>query len=505
MASDQPYKLPRIFEVKDPAANQHVVMVLMKPNVAGHYPSKPWGTAITEIGLAKKDADLFPDYVLVDFEKAPDSDDLFWIFQKLSGPEWETRTRSREGLTPAKYQGHILQTKVKQDVAPDTTPTPLTGDLILSVVEQKEDTGLAVKVEVSEVIDPAAVPLDGGETSQWGVLRTHEKVVEEGAAVAHAAGVAQASVRPFGNGKAEESITLYPEPHPGTGVIATITDQDQDPENSIVTDILKILITNAGYAAYAATLRAAGWFVERKGQDQNHAVLVASKVDMTTLPPSESFWDTDTVRLPDTLQSITVLWGDESGGGNGVSTDEDGGSARASAAASTSPSIEIAVKAGFSGRTKAYITRTYHNGPPTDVIEPYNIIPVMGSATVFSSSRNFSCSVSKSEGGSSIGTSTQVGTSGRMIQFGPFLSNGVSPTGDGVHEVDSGVYTASAGGDAYAEASALASGNVSITLPTSTPPSIAPGAVVSRYQKVQKWRLGVWIKETVTVYAPEDS
>lgn len=83
--SDQPVNTPRIYEVQDPATNAYTVMVLMPTQLASKYPSKPWGTAIEDIGLSKRDSDLYPGYVLVDFEPMKGSADLFWIFQKLPG------------------------------------------------------------------------------------------------------------------------------------------------------------------------------------------------------------------------------------------------------------------------------------------------------------------------------------------------------------------------------------------------------------------------------------
>jgi hypothetical protein len=63
------------------------------------------------------------------------------------------------------------------------------------------------------------------------------------------------------------------------------------------------------------------------------------------------------------------------------------------------------------------------------------------------------------------------------------------------------LYTASAGA-VSANAQVTARGSAEVVLPISTPTSIGAGALISRYEVIKKWRLGIWIKETVEVYAP---
>ena len=93
---EPPPNIPRIVKVKDPATGHYVMMVRMPTHLAAKWPDKPWGTSINDIGLAKKDSDLYPGYTFVDVEAMKGSPDLNWIFQKLPGPYSVTEKYSDE-------------------------------------------------------------------------------------------------------------------------------------------------------------------------------------------------------------------------------------------------------------------------------------------------------------------------------------------------------------------------------------------------------------------------
>jgi hypothetical protein len=212
MANDPPFNTPRIVEVMDPNVNQHVVMVLMSTNLATKYPNKPWGTPIDQIGLAKRESDLFPGYVLVDFEPMKNSSDLFWIFQNLeTSPTWTTRSNSRDNLIPAKFRGQVSQTKVKYDVTPETLPEAMSGDLISSIVEQQDNTGKALKITVTEVISENAEPLVGKQAYvERQIADTTEIVVIDGTVADSGLQVVRSSVSPLGNGKSIKETSTIP-------------------------------------------------------------------------------------------------------------------------------------------------------------------------------------------------------------------------------------------------------------------------------------------------------
>lgn len=212
MANDPPYSTPRIVEVMDPEVNQHVVMVLMGTHLAAKYPSKPWGTPINEIGLPKRESDLFPGYTLVDFEPVKDSADLFWIFQNLAtSPTWTTRSNTRDNLTPGKFRGQVSQTKTKQEVVPDTEPDEMTGDLVSSVVEQQDNTGKALKITVIEAIAENAEALIGQQAYvERQIADTSELLVVDGTPADSGLQVASSTVSPLGNGKSVKDTTTVP-------------------------------------------------------------------------------------------------------------------------------------------------------------------------------------------------------------------------------------------------------------------------------------------------------
>jgi len=207
MASlEQPPTITRVVEVKDPGGNFVVVYVRIPLHLASKYPDKPWGTPIEDVGLAAKDIVRFAGYTLVDLElvsgrRTGDTSDLFWVFQKLPGPVWTTTTHSREGLIPPMFREAVSQLKTKQEVVPDTEPSELAGDLVFSVVEQQEDTGKAIKVEVVETLTEVAAL--GGRVAyvERDIGLTSDELVVDGTQADSGLLVVSSRVSPLGNGK----------------------------------------------------------------------------------------------------------------------------------------------------------------------------------------------------------------------------------------------------------------------------------------------------------------
>lgn len=150
---DPPFSTPRIMKVLEPSAGQYEVIVRMDPTMASKFPDKPFGTAISAIGLAVKDSDKYPGYTLVSIEPADKgAKDHYWIFQKLDGPEWTTKSVGQEGSVPPRYKRMIATTRTKQEVASGTELDALSGNLVASIVEQQDNTGKAVKVNTEELL-----------------------------------------------------------------------------------------------------------------------------------------------------------------------------------------------------------------------------------------------------------------------------------------------------------------------------------------------------------------
>lgn len=192
---------PQIVDVQNPSTSHHVVMVRMPTNLASKWPSKPWGTSIADIGLSPKDAELYEGYTLVDIEPLKGSPDLYWMFQKLNGPEWTTKSIGQDSLIPAKFRRSVETIITNQDVDPATEPSPLEGDLIRSSIKQVENSGVAKLEDVSEIIDINADPLITPSTEDQ-LYVTSERIVDENTPSEEGFGIVQSSVQPLGNGKA---------------------------------------------------------------------------------------------------------------------------------------------------------------------------------------------------------------------------------------------------------------------------------------------------------------
>jgi hypothetical protein len=217
-----PNNVPQIVDVQQPSTGHYVVSVKMPTNLASKWPSKPWLTPITDIGLSAKDAALYPDYVLVDVEPMKGTPDLLWIFQKLSGPLWSTIVKSRENLIPQKFQEQVVTTTTTQEVIPSTVPADLTGDIVLNQVAQNVDTGKALQTITTEVIAEDVGPLLGQQFSPQGALmKTENLLVVEGTNATKGVNVASSVVDPLGNGKSiKQTVIANARPPTGSDVVA---------------------------------------------------------------------------------------------------------------------------------------------------------------------------------------------------------------------------------------------------------------------------------------------
>ena len=199
---DPPFSTPRIMKVLEPSAGQYEVIVRMDPLMASKFPDKPFGTAITEIGLAAKDTAKYAGYTLVSIEPADKgAKDHYWIFQKLDGPAWTTTSNSKDNLTPQKYRSQTVVVKTEQEVDPATAPTTLAGNLVSSVVTQTPNTGKAVLTDITETITENVIPLAGEEYGDIVTKSVSEVLVVDGTPADTGFNVISSVVEPIGNGK----------------------------------------------------------------------------------------------------------------------------------------------------------------------------------------------------------------------------------------------------------------------------------------------------------------
>lgn len=204
---EPPLNTTRIMKVLEPEGGYYVVVVRVDPSVAARFPDKPFNLPIEDeklgLKLAKRESELYAGYALVSIEPAENGGkDQFWYFQKLDGPVWDTVAKSRENLTPQKFRSSVVTTTTEQEVNPDTAPTALSGDLVLSQVERTPNTGKSVRKEVTETINENASPLVGEEYGDIITKSVSESLVSEGTAADTGIDVVSSAVEPLGNGKA---------------------------------------------------------------------------------------------------------------------------------------------------------------------------------------------------------------------------------------------------------------------------------------------------------------
>ena len=343
MADSARFNTPRIRRVLNPATGQYEVSVLADSNLEIRFPRKPFGLPIEELGLAPKDAKKYAEYILVGIESADnESKTHHWIFQKLSGPEWTTTSKSQDNLTPAKYRGQTVVVKTEQEVAPATLPTELAGDLVSSVVTQTPNSGKAVLTEVTETIDENAAALVGQQAyEQRQVVDVTEKLVVDGTPAQAGLLIVSDSVTPIGNGKSVEqtvSVTEWKE----------LSEVEwNDDLNSHVTRTEKFvspseLDTPSAHSSY-------------KIVNEHRSLRITGVVPTDALRSVHLVSEAETeVRLPDTLLSVEIIVtrilsnGDSIGVGSSYSL-----SGTSSVAVSADLTYEI--EEGYSGPATAEI------------------------------------------------------------------------------------------------------------------------------------------------------
>lgn len=237
---EPPNNIPRVLGALDPGTGRLSVAVRMPLQLASKYPDKPWGTSIASIGLATKDSNRYLGYTLVDIKPMQGSEDLLWIFEKLDGPIWTTKTIGSPNLIPEKFRSQVSQTKTKQDVVPGTAPSQLIGGITTSIVEDQDNTGKSVKTNISEEITTNNGPLVGEEYGDIVTKSTLEQLVQEGTPAKTGMHIISSIIDPLGNGLAVESTKTvkgdqWPDPVE-TGVVA---DGTHNPPPRYLRDLVR--------------------------------------------------------------------------------------------------------------------------------------------------------------------------------------------------------------------------------------------------------------------------
>jgi hypothetical protein len=524
-APEPPPKVPRIVDVQEPGTGHYVVIVRMPMDLVSSFPSTPWNTDISQIGLPKADSDKYPEHELVQIASLQGTNDLLWFFQKLEGPLWTSTYHGIDSsLIPAKYRRLIEVIKTKQEVVPSTPPDTIAGDLIYSAVERQDDTGKSTKTNITEVIDIDASPLIGELTDTWGVNTTEESLVQEGDPCDFGYGTKSSVVAPLGNGKSVKSSEFYPADDEDDGIIHTLEGREVDEETGIIYEVTKSLVDR-----YRAKALADNWpgigdgTVEIKPLDKWHSIIVTGKIVEDSLR-SHTWWELTNINLPNELEEVGVIWDSDSNGGadtNGMDNRDiiiaNNLGWRVEASASVSGSVMGApytkFKAGFNGYAKVKVTRTFHKDPPDGQdFSVQNFSAGYGTITIFGAQASIVCQAFKAGRGAfatSSGGGRRFHYDKKMTvhTFGPCVMSSTlveKNEGDGKFLTDS--YTAVGGSTPdfglypAATASIELEGRAQIHLPTTAGP--ASGSSYIAKVDIRPWRLGYWVKEVYEVFVP---
>ena len=186
-------------------------------------------------------------------------------------------------------------------------------------------------------------------------------------------------------------------------------------------------------------------------------------------------------------------------------------SAEAEATASLSASLWMQVKCGYSGPVKAVTVREYLTSAPNADPAVTLICPVRGTVSLHSTGhtiRNVTTYTGQEDEAflQSNSYSSRVSDDRHEVPIGPFLhsnptlTNATPPTATQSATSTSGS-TPAPGMYPSASSTATATGSATLHLPTSTSVPGAGTAFVLASVAI-KWRFGVWIRETVTIYHP---
>jgi len=523
--SDTPSTTPRILDVQDPESGHYVVLVSMPTQLANKWPDKPWGTPIAEIGLTKKDYERFPDHVLVDIDPASaGSQDLIWVFQKLDGPEWTTKSIGSESLIPARHRRQVTVTQTRQEVFPETLPSAIEGGITSSVVQQKDDTGKALKVNTEESIDLDGDSLLGQLTDTWGINTTEERLVIEGSAVTSGFGVKNARVSPLGNGLSVEDIERFPaDEAEGDGIIYTLRERRVDDKTGIVLLYEKSLIDASRDTEIADAATADGWYPEIQAIDKWHSIMVKAKA-LTPLPDPQTWTEGGTFSLPNVLTEVGVVWDSDirkdpsSSGTDDETFIEDNDiswtvEAEATVAGNVSGRPYTKVSAGARGTAEVTVVRTFSLGPPVDAVtthtfnEVYGMLLIKGQQAT-QSGRGSQSGIGANRTVHSGALRNHVDNNLVVHDFGPVLHSGslvIQNLGDPSTLTDSVAATSGtlpgSGSFPLVNVGVTVTGSVSLQLPASGPILTTGDTYVSDV-RTREWGFGIWIRETYTITIP---
>ena len=422
----------------------------------------------------------------------------------------ETQLSKEKPLWGIPMKFKVAAPPLKQSHVVEGTASNSDVDLGVWDMDASVDQVTEFKKKVTKSSMPASpISLAGTQTGTWGVEQVIENLNADVTTVSGEHGTKEHSIEPLGDGRAVEKKILY-----GGG---TLTEYRTDETTGIRIRMDKSLVDPAsGLPATDAHSR-----VDRQPIDVWNSIQIVSSLDTSTLPTSESWESIGRFAFPDQLLEVGISWDHSESTQTGTSgvinstTLPATASWRCEAVASADASINAAVytkiKYGHNGPIRIRVMREYFLGPPSDQVTATLIQPVYGVVTLVG--YNFHSKASSHlDGIGTKGTTTgsdygyQNAAWNHSHPIGPFVHSGVSltnPTPPASHALATASSGSTPSGNSYPTASAdvTARATASLWVPQSSTPITSGGSLITEVH-VEKWRFGVWIRETVTGYHP---
>jgi hypothetical protein len=418
-------------------------------------------------------------------------------------------TKTKPDNTPPKFQAEVEQLEESVVVEASEANPDLANDEEM----RSEQRITKHKVKRTTRKKPGVtlpVTLTGKQTGVWGEetvtedLTTSSDITPGHTVLSH-------KVEPIGNGRfvGQKVQVLSP---------SALTERRIDPETKAEITITKTLVAAGAALPPVSGLGSA----EIQPIDKWNSIQIVTSISLSGLS-AETYGGTSSFSYPDELTELGVVWvGDKTSnaGASGVLNQAEileekyswSASVEAYAAAGLSGVVYTKIENGYRGPVRTSVERTYHDAPPTSAEPVSKITPVVGTVTITTkggSVRNHSSVQGKA--GTQLSKSSGGGGSLKFeydrVVFGPVVHGGVTLATPTPPTVVTGVVNASTGtlpgGGAYyvTSAQAGATGVADLYLPASSSPIASGGSHIIAVN-VEKWRMGIWVKEVVTATRP---
>lgn len=288
------------------------------------------------------------------------------------------------------------------------------------------------------------------------------------------------------------------------GVWPTLYDSITDDKTGIVVDVQKDIVP-------AGTSNPGG-FTDMKSIDKWRTIQITSRINLTSLPPDETFGTTHNIDLPAQLLSVKALWETDSEyssyHSNGLS---DGslnkrGLARVGVLSHPAGLIVPKIQDGYRGPAKAILVRKYLPTAPllSQIPAPLVIHPVRGHAFIFSAEAH----MQGEKGTGVLGSTYRSGFHVISQPIGPVLTGGYILENANYATIPVTVVADATGvlegaDETYEITRTLSStARLSVEIPLSTPGALVTGQQFLAATILEEWRFKVRVLNLIYAYIP---